>query len=131
MKKLIALFAILVAMTSFSFAENSNSATATVNVWNPISVTITVGDFHGNILTNGTVTIPFTLTVLADNNPWAVYNGNNSITATHGTVSVSAFSTVSGTGNSTPETVNVKYINDGTAGAQTVTATYEAQYTNL
>jgi type 1 fimbria pilin len=131
MKKLIALFAILVAMTSFSFAANSATTYATVNVWNPISVTITVGDYSHNILTGGSVTIPFTLTVIADANTWGVVNNNNSITASHGTVNVSAFSTVSGSGNSTPETVYVTYKNDGTAGAQTVTATYEAQYTNL
>ena len=134
MKKLIALFAILVAMTSFSFAENSATATANVNVWTPISVTITVGNFNPNILTGGSVTIPFTLTVTADDNTWS--SSVNAISASNGSVDHSAFATTGYTaggainGNKT-ETLSVTYTNDGTAGQQTVTATYEAQYTNL
>jgi hypothetical protein len=138
MKKLIALFAILVAMTSFSFAAdltNSATATSTVHVWNPMTVEITVGDFTSNILTGGSVTIPFILTVTADNNDWSA--SANSITASNGSLDVYAFSTTGYTaaggasnGNKT-ENLSVTYTNNGTAGTQTVTATYTAQYTNL
>lgn len=131
MKKLIALFAILVAMTSFSFATTpgvTGSATATVNVWNPMTVTITVGSFNPNILTGGSVTIPFTLTVTADANNWSA--SVNTISATGGSVDYSAFATGSGNGNAT-ENLSVTYTNGGTAGTYTVTATYTAQYDNL
>jgi len=136
MKKLIALFAILVAMTSFSFAATgvTGTAEATVNVWNPMTVEITVGDFNGNILTGGTVTIPFTLTVTADNNTWTA--SVNKIEATGGSVDNTAFATTGYTaggasnGNKT-ENLDVKYTAPATAGTYTVTATYTAQYDNL
>jgi subtilisin family serine protease len=40
-------------MISFSFAENYAIANAIANVWDPITLTITVGDFNPNILTGG------------------------------------------------------------------------------
>lgn len=62
MKKLLAIFAILAAFSSTAFAA-SDDATATVNVWNPISVQVDVTTApDADILIGETTTAVFTAT---------------------------------------------------------------------
>ncbi|MGB9702414.1 MAG: hypothetical protein ACPL1A_06780 [Candidatus Kapaibacteriota bacterium] len=117
MKKLIALFAILVAMTSFSFAA-SNSATATVNAYTPIVVSVTYVNPTPNILVGGSATVTFTGTYTYDID-W-VGSFTSDWTETH----------TGGTWSETYENGGT-YIMDLTNavnGPNTVTATYTVNY---
>lgn len=78
MKKLIALFAILVMAASVTLAtpaqpQFSSSAMATVEVWKPALVSVTATPATQNILTTQTATVTFDATV--DTYGWTNYTG--------------------------------------------------------
>ncbi len=121
MKKLIALFAILVAMTSFSFA--ANSATATVKVWTPIQVTVTLDPAPAtDILIGGTTTCTFTASGTWDTDATG-FNASWTVTTP---------STTGGTFTWEVDPANDLVVNaslTGTAkGTSSITATYTVTY---
>jgi hypothetical protein len=118
MKKLIALFAILVAMTSFSFAA-TGSATATVNAYTAIVVTVTYDNPTPNILVGGSATVTFTGSFTYDKD-WGTRTFSTGWTNTH----------TGGTWTETSESGDT-YVMDLTNaldGENTVTATYTVNY---
>jgi hypothetical protein len=124
MKKLIALFAILVAMTSFSFAENSATASATVKAYTAIEVTIpSVVISASNVLVGGSSTVTFTGHYTYDSD----WNGNFSAvwstSTSGGTWAQTSDIETSGVGG-----VLVMKLTGATDGENTVTATYTVNY---
>ncbi len=117
MKKLIALFAILVAMTSFSFAA-TGFATATVNAYTPIVVTVTYNNPTPNILVGGSATVTFTGTFTYDSD-W-----------TGGFISDWTETNTGGNWTETSESGGtfVMDLTNAADGANTVTATYTVNY---
>lgn len=134
MKKLIALFAILVAMTSFSFAA-TGSATATVNVYAPTTCTVTVDHASLNVLTGGSVTFNFSAALTYDaawlgslSGAWS-YSSTN-VYGTWGTPSELGLSASSGSGS---DGASVTYNAGSTGGgvSDTFTATYTFNYVSF
>lgn len=131
MKKLIALFAILVAMTSFSFAATGN-ATATVNVYAPTSCTVTVDNASLNVLTGGNVTFNFTAAVTYDAAWTGSLSGGWTYSDTHtygtwSTPSVLGLTAASGSGS---DGASVTYTAGSIGGgvSDSFTATYTFDY---
>jgi hypothetical protein len=123
MKKLIALFAILVAMTSFSFAANSATTSATVNAYTPIGVTVTVDHATQNILVGGSATVTFTGHYTYDNNWGGTFLPVWSTSTSGGTWTQTSDTETQGTGG-----VLVMDLTNALHGANTVTATYTVDY---
>lgn len=125
MKKLIALFAILVAFTATTFAASDN-ATATVNVWNPIVVVVDLTTAPAaNILVTETTKAVFTVTTLTYD---VDYSGGITGAWTYtytGTPSIGTWSTP--VENSTLLTTESTFT-AAAKGVSTMTATYTANY---
>lgn len=123
MKKLLAIFAILAAFSSTAFAEmtDSDQQTATVTVWTPISVVVTVADYDANILTTESSTVDFSAVVTGEfvdgfyTAGWSFSDETNWDITEGGTLNAPTATCVLGPGKA--------------AGTYSITATYTASYT--
>lgn len=121
MKKLLAIFAILAAFSSTAFAQMSGTdeATATVNVWNNISVTVTLTTAPAeHILVGGTTSATFDATGTWDASAPGFAEGWTT------TDTDTDEWTVSPSGTNLVATLNAT-----SAGTKTITATYTVSYT--
>lgn len=123
MKKLLAIFAILAAFSSTAFAQMSDDATetATVKVWTPIEVTMSVNEYDANILTTESSEVIFTAAVTGETGDgyytagWTYTGGSDWTIVETGTPAAPISTCTLGPGKA--------------AGTYSITATYTASYT--